>query len=387
MRKRTILAVISLVIISGICAGCSPQPTGMSLSPVTELPRVIINSQTTPTPQDTLPARPFSLDQAKPYRVVEKGNLANDDAIRTAGLWYITSPEAESFGEYAQTAVQAVLDLYRLYKNNFTAVDLIPWSNVKANYAEVSYSADGKGAQGMTGSARAVPMYWKVRAMDDLQYDEKELAIIELWQQKMSDFPNPDLLSSMSYDEKALKQYISDTLHIPYAETQVRSLNMLEYPLDESIRPWLAGPEIYPNTPQSEAVLQTLSEPSDFTAAEMLKIIDISSKLPSEVKPQFDSLYEVAEKVSHDSRWMFSSAWRPYVQSTEYQLLLQFCQEKGQAVWPLLFQRMNTESRSFAGGLIMDLTLPEYVYFLERSVENNYSEYMMKYVQALLALL
>ncbi|MDD5537392.1 MAG: hypothetical protein PHF12_00320 [Candidatus Omnitrophica bacterium] len=182
------------------------------------------------TPQGT-----FSLNQARPYQVVGEGNLANENKQRAVGLWYINSEEADSFEEYAQTAVKATIDLYQQNKNDFTAVILVPRPDVKVVYAEASYAVDGKGAAGMTGSVPAVPMYWHVRAMDDLQYNEQELAVMKLWQDKLADFPSRDPLSSLSYDEPALRQYIADTLKISYNETQPRPRKMAEYKLDAAI--------------------------------------------------------------------------------------------------------------------------------------------------------
>jgi hypothetical protein len=175
-----------------------------------------------------------ALDQAKTYQVVEKGNLANDDPSRTAGLWYITAPEAQGFEEYAQTAIQATLDLYSLYKNDFTAVMLIPARNVYTAYAETLFAADGKGAWGMTGSVPAVPKYWKVRAMDDIPYSDQELVILALWQEKQADFPSRNPLSSLSYDEENLRQYIAEALGIPLSATDVRPLKKAEYGIDQS---------------------------------------------------------------------------------------------------------------------------------------------------------
>ena len=172
---------------------------------------------------------PDRLDRANPYLIVGEGSLANDDPSRSAALWFITADNADGFAEYAQTAVQAAVDLYRLYGNTFTAVLLVPRDSVRTPYADVSYAADGKGASGMTGSAQAKPGYWHARAIDDLPYNAQELAILELWQEKQGDFPSRDPASSLSYDETALRQYIADTLQLPYSETKVRQLKTREY--------------------------------------------------------------------------------------------------------------------------------------------------------------
>jgi hypothetical protein len=170
------------------------------------------------------------LSQAKPYRIVDTGNRASEAEGRTVGLWYITADEAVSYEAYAQTVIRAVHDLYDLYRRDFTTVLLIPDKNLKCAgyYAQASYAADGMGALGLTGSAPAVEMYWKVRAADR-RLTDTELAIAELWCAKMSDFPNPDLLSSTSYDAEALRQYIAERLGIPYADVRLPELNLRAY--------------------------------------------------------------------------------------------------------------------------------------------------------------
>ncbi|MBA7689301.1 hypothetical protein ES703_97807 [subsurface metagenome] len=170
----------------------------------------------------------IELPQAKAYRIVGEGNLANEKEDRTVGLWFIYSDNATGFEEYAQTAIQAARDLYHMYKRDFTSVMLIASDVVKVSYATASYAADGKGALGMTGSAPAVQWYWKVQAADR-QLARQELAIAELWSQKQADFPSKDLLSSSTYDVQALRHYVADILLIHYAEVQWPQLPMKEY--------------------------------------------------------------------------------------------------------------------------------------------------------------
>jgi hypothetical protein len=197
-------------------ASPSPQPSAFSSSPaVYDLTDI------------------SKLEHARPYQVIKEGRLVNQDPNRTVGLWYIVSTEASGFEEYAWTAVRAVLDLYNQYRRDHTAVLLIPHPEVRVVYAHAGYSADGRGAAGMTGNAPAVPLYWKVRAMDDQPLTEMELEVTRLWQKKQQDFPNPNPASSLSYDEKALRQYIADTLNISYDETLVRQRNMKEIVITE----------------------------------------------------------------------------------------------------------------------------------------------------------
>lgn len=67
----------------------------------------------------------IKLSHAKPYRIISEGSLANEKEDRTVGLWFITSNSAAGFDEYAQTAIQAVCDLYHRYGRDFTSVMLV----------------------------------------------------------------------------------------------------------------------------------------------------------------------------------------------------------------------------------------------------------------------
>jgi len=176
------------------------------------------------------------LNHAKSYSVLGEGNIVNEKEDRAVGLWFIVSQDATGYEEYAETAIQTVRDLYRLYGRDFTAVDLIPNDKLEyaIDYAQASYAADGKGALGMTGSAPAKEMYWRVRATDQ-PLTEQELAIAELWFEKIPDFPSKNPLSSLSYDEIALRQYIADTLDIPISEVVFPEVSYRDYEYDERL--------------------------------------------------------------------------------------------------------------------------------------------------------
>ena len=208
-----VLAIFTLI----LSVGCKAQ------APEIE-PELSGNTQTT------------ELSHAKPYLVLGEGNIVNEREDRTVGLWFIVSEDATSYEEYAQTAIQAVCDLYRLYGRDFTSILLIPNDKLRyaVYYAQASYAADGKGALGMTGSAPAAEMYWRVRATDR-PLTKEEQAIAELWFEKMPDFPSKDPLSSLSYDEEALRQYVADTLNISDAEVSFPQINYREYEYDERL--------------------------------------------------------------------------------------------------------------------------------------------------------
>jgi len=230
----TLGAILVIEIASDIAPGEYPMEIGL-----------IINGKdygTIPCTIEVLPEEEVQpqdssiLEHVRPYRVVSEGSIVNQDQNHSVGLWFIASEEASGFEEYAQTAVQAVLDLYRLYGRDYTSVLLIPNDKLEyagLSYAKASFAADGKGAAGMTGDAPAKEGYWVVRAADR-QLNEQELAIAELWHAKQQDFPQTNPVSNLSYDEEALRQYIADTLNIPYDEVQMPDLEMQEYELDQS---------------------------------------------------------------------------------------------------------------------------------------------------------
>jgi hypothetical protein len=211
MRQRVFLAILILTLLLGV--GCKtqeiPETTSVSLA---------------------------ELNHAKPYSVLGEGNIANEKEDRTVGLWFIVAEDATSYEEWAQTAIQAVRDLYLLYGRDYTSVLLIPNDKLEyaINYAVASYAADGKGALGMTGSAPAKEMYWRVYATNHPCTDQ-ELAIAALWFEKMQDFPSTNPFSSLSYDEKALKQYIADTLGITYDEAVLPIIDYQDYEYDERL--------------------------------------------------------------------------------------------------------------------------------------------------------
>jgi hypothetical protein len=175
-----------------------------------------------------------NLPNAKPYTILCEGNLANEKEDRTVGLWFITSKNASSFEEWTQTAILAVSDLHRVCGRDFTEVLLVESNEVRIDYAQASYAADGKGALGMTGSNLAKEMYWKVRAANR-QLTEREKAIAKIWSEKQFDFPRTNPVSSLSYDAEALRKYIADTLGISIDDVQSVDLKQTEYQYDERL--------------------------------------------------------------------------------------------------------------------------------------------------------
>ncbi len=216
--KREIFAFVAILTIGLLpVIGCQPP-----------------DKENPTTREEVQPQEYSDLEYALPYSIISEGNLANEDPNRSVGLWFITSESASCFEEYAETAIQAVRDLYSQYGRDYTSVLLLPSEHLEysgVRYAEAKFAADGKGAAGMTGSAPAKEMYWKVRAADR-ELNELELSIAELWQAKQQYFPQHDILSSMSYDPEALRYYIAGELNIPYEEVQMPQLKMYEYKVD-----------------------------------------------------------------------------------------------------------------------------------------------------------
>lgn len=334
----------------------------------------------------------INLNHAKPYLVIGEGNLVNDNPNRSVALWYITSEEASSFEERAQTAIRAAIDLYSLYENTFTSVLLIPQDGIEIAYAQASFAIDGKGASGMTGSVPAESGYWKIRATDRT-LTEQELAIAELWFAKQQDFPQKNPLSSLSYDEQALRQYIADTLNISYDEAQMPHLEIREYELDQSLvdlTAFLAAHRI-PGHSKTERALGSLRENGNLDNSEKAIVISLVNEVSEEIRNQFALKYEAAEEVASDSRWGMYSSWRPYRQSSEYQQLLEFCKGKGKVIWPIVLQQLDSETTYFAGGLILDITIPEYLYYFEDTARQsnlqNAEPDIFAYIRELLVLL
>ncbi|MFC1946387.1 hypothetical protein ACFLXY_00550 [Chloroflexota bacterium] len=187
--------------------------------------------------QDQIPEIP-DLKLAQPYRIIGERGLAIEDFDRSVGLWLITSETALGFEERAQTVIKAVIDLYARYKRDHTSVTLIAGEDLEhLDYASAKFSSDGLGPEGMTGSAPANHGYWKVRATDYM-YSEIEMEIARLWWENMDRFPQTDLLSSRSYDEEALRQYVADTLGISYEEVSYGEAKVTEYDVETLLGDW-----------------------------------------------------------------------------------------------------------------------------------------------------
>ncbi len=146
----------------------------------------------------------------------------------------------------------------------------------------------------------------------------------------------------------------------------------------------------------------TVNEMIEFTEAEKNKIAELIEKLPQEVRQQFAAKYEAWQATWDTPALQLRSNSRAYAQPEQYKQLLVFCQEQDTAVWPLLFEKLNTDRVYIVAVLIEDLTLDKHSNIMntvrEESQHERYTETgdyiapsgeanVMKYVKELLALL
>ncbi len=182
-----------------------------------------------PTSPESTPPPHDVLLRACPYSVVREDlGVTWDDPNRSTAHWYITSGEADCYEEFVGTVMQAAIDLYALHGKDHTSVLLLPGPGIQVFVAQAGFSADGRGAEGMCGSAPARPAWWVVQAADR-PMTERELAIARLWFDHMVDFPPGETLSSSTYDVEALKQFIAGELDIPVEELDYPQLYFIEH--------------------------------------------------------------------------------------------------------------------------------------------------------------
>jgi hypothetical protein len=146
----------------------------------------------------------------------------------------------------------------------------------------------------------------------------------------------------------------------------------------------------------------TVNEIVEFTEAEKAKIADLIETLPPEVRQQYAVEYEAWQDTWDTPEFQLRSNSRAYTQSEQYKQLLIYCQEQDTAVWPLIFEKLNTDRVYIVAVLIEDLTLDKHSSIMntvrgesqsERYIETgdyiapSAEANVMKYVKELLALL
>jgi len=170
---------------------------------------------------------------AKTYEVVGEHaiNLTND--TRKAKMWFIIS-EAKTHDEFAQTTILAAIELHKKYREyDLIQVILVPDKDMVATdtyYSSVYYAVDKKGLKGVSGADQKtmVSFEWLVRAAEK-SLNKQELEIAKLWHRHQADFPSEDLLSSLSYNEKKLVNFIADSLKLDNDAVNLPRIQLLEY--------------------------------------------------------------------------------------------------------------------------------------------------------------
>lgn len=162
------------------------------------------------------------LIHAKPYQIVGEYDKILDTDDRNAKMYFITS-SANTFDEFAQTAIQAAFDIHKKYKKlDLIQVILVPDKEMVAtsiSYASASYALDKKGAKGLSGADQntMINYKWLVRAANK-PLSEQEFEIAKLWFKHRADFPSEDLISSLGYNKEKLVKFIANTLKLEVDE-------------------------------------------------------------------------------------------------------------------------------------------------------------------------
>ena len=173
------------------------------------------------------------LTHAKSYIVVGDYpvNLTNND--RQARIWFITS-DADSFEEFAQTAILAALELQEEHNNfDLLQVILVPSKDLAGAvpyYASVHYAIDGNGLKWISGADQKIMISfeWLVRAAEH-PLSKLELEIANLWYNYQAEFPSENMVSSLSYNKEKLVSFIADSLKLDHEIVRLPQLQLLDY--------------------------------------------------------------------------------------------------------------------------------------------------------------
>ena len=173
------------------------------------------------------------LTQAKTYEVVGEHAINLTSDTRKAKMWFIIS-EANTHDEFAQTTILAAIALHKKYREyDLIQVILVPGKDMVATgtyYASVHYAVDNKGAKDVSGADQKalVSFKWMVRAAEK-PLNKQELEIAKLWYRNQADFPSEDLLSSLSYNEEKLVNFIADSLKLDDDEVKLPQISLKAY--------------------------------------------------------------------------------------------------------------------------------------------------------------
>ncbi|VVB91498.1 Uncharacterised protein [uncultured archaeon] len=144
----------------------------------------------------------------------------------------------------------------------------------------------------------------------------------------------------------------------------------------------------------------TISEKVEMSVDEKGKLSNLLDNIPEEVKQEFNTKYGAWIETWDDPNLSIYSNPKMYTQSRQYKEFLNYSNEQGKGIWPLLFQKYEQGDKLVAEALI-DLTYTEYGLFLDEirqeSAKERYTAEgayiapsenanMMKYIKKLLAL-
>ncbi|MCR4441209.1 MAG: protease complex subunit PrcB family protein [Peptococcaceae bacterium] len=138
-----------------------------------------------------------------------------------------------------------------------------------------------------------------------------------------------------------------------------------------------------------------------FSEAERTKLAKLIGMLPPTVKEEFETKYVAWKKTWEDPKISMQSNPRAYAQSQQYREFFEYCKKQGEAIWPLLIQKLE-QGETFIHIPILDVTLTDpaneelLAEIRKKSAEERYTsegvyivpsgeDNMMKYVKELLA--
>lgn len=168
------------------------------------------------------------LNEAKDYKIMRKVDASIG---RNRYVLNISSPDAKTFEERAQTALKAAIEVQEQTGANVVAARLFIYELNEATPLEVmplavaraEYSGDGKD---WSGSGKLRNGNWEVRA-SSLQITEQQLAIAKIWEDNDQNFQIDDGQGGMQTDEKRLRKLIAKKLKMSEAEVHTATFDLI----------------------------------------------------------------------------------------------------------------------------------------------------------------
>ena len=114
---------------------------------------------------------------------------------------------------------------------------------------------------------------------------------------------------------------------------------------------------------------------SHFSQPELNQMEVLKGLLPDIVKIDFDAKYLRWKKTWSEPGIALSNNLHDYAKSEEYASLLNYCNQFGYAIWPLIFEKIN-ENSFLSIALLEDLTFPKY-----REIYDNIYEHFASKVE------